>query len=130
MRELSKWESMLLLAGGTLLVIGTIAYVLLQSWAPYVFVVGAIFFVAMQLRQRYEGKNFTIRRLRRIVMLSDFLFLAAGLLMVANEHNFLGLDQYLYIKYVHNNWVVALMVAAILQLYTSYRIASELEKNN
>jgi drug/metabolite transporter (DMT)-like permease len=83
----------------------------------------------MQLRQRYEGRDFTIRRLRRIQMISDVLFLVAGLLMIANQSNFLGFDQLSYIKYVHNNWVVVLLVAAILQLYTSHRIANELEKD-
>jgi hypothetical protein len=54
--------------------------------------------------------------------------LAAALLMIANQSNFLGLDMLSYIKYVHNNWVVALLLAAILQLYASHRIANELEK--
>ena len=49
--------------------------------------------------------------------------------MFANQQNFLGLDQLSYIKYVHNNWVVVLLVAAVLQLYTSHRIANELEKD-
>ena len=55
-------------------------------------------------------------------------YLVAGLLMFANQGNFLGLNYLSYIKYVHNNWIVALLVAAILQLYTSHRIANELEK--
>jgi hypothetical protein len=81
------------------------------------------------LRQRYEGKDFTIRRLRRIQIISDVLFLLAGLLMIANQSNFLSIDQLSYIKYVHNNWVVFLLMAAVLQLYTSHRIASELDKD-
>ena len=129
MRQLSKWESYVMLLGGLLMVIGAGANVLFCSWAPYVFAPGALLFVAMQLRQRYEGREFTIRRLRRIQIISDFLFLVAGLLMMANQQNFLGLDQLSYIKYVHNNWVVVLLVAAVLQLYTSHRIASELEKD-
>ena len=80
------------------------------------------------MRQTYEGRNVTIRRLRRIVLISDVLFLLAGLMMLANQSNFLGMDFLLYIKYVHNNWIVILLVAAILQLYTSHRIAHELEK--
>ena len=52
MRQLSKWETRVLLAGGLLMVVGSGAYVLLQAWAPYLFVVGAILFVAMQMRQR------------------------------------------------------------------------------
>lgn len=129
MRQLSKWEAYLLMLGGLLMVVGAGANVLFCSWAPYVFVPGALLFVAMQLRQRYEGREFTIRRLRRIQIISDFLFLVAGLLMMANQQNFLGLDQLSYIKYVHNNWVVVLLVAAVLQLYTSHRIANELEKD-
>lgn len=85
-------------------------------------------FAAIQMRQTYEGKNITIRRLRRIMLISDVLFLLAALMMFANQANFLGLDFLLYIKYVHNNWIILLLVAAILQLYTSHRIAHELEK--
>ncbi len=129
MRQLNKFEGLAMLLGGLLMVVGAGANVLFCLWAPYVFAPGALLFVAMQLRQRYEGRNFTIRRLRRIQIISDFLFLVAGLLMLANQQNFLGLDQLSYIKYVHNNWVVVLLVAAVLQLYTSHRIATELEKD-
>lgn len=129
MRQLSKLEGILLLVGGLLMVVGAGANVLFCSWAPYVYAPGSLLFVAMQLRQRYEGRNFTIRRLRRIQVVSDVLFLLAGLLMLANQSNFLPLDQLSYIKYVHNNWVIVLLVAAILQIYTSHRIANELEKD-
>lgn len=129
MRQLSKWESYVMLLGGLLMVVGAGANVLFCSWAPYVFAPGCLLFVAMQLRQRYEGKDFTIRRLRRIQIISDVLFLLAGLLMIANQSNFLSIDQLSYIEYVHNNWVVVLLMAAVLQLYTSHRIASELDKD-
>ena len=129
MRQLSKWESYVMLLGGLLMVIGAGANVLFCSWAPYVFAPGALLFVAMQLRQRYEGRDFTIRRLRRIQIISNVLFLLAGLLMIANQSNFLPIDQLNYIKYVHNNWVVVLLVAAVLQLYTGHRIANELDKD-
>ena len=129
MRQLSKVESILLLLGGLLMVIGSGASLFLRSWAHYVFAPGALLFVAMQLRQRYEGSDFVIRRLRRILIMSDVLFLLAALLMFANEGNFLGIQYVSYIKYVHNNWIVALLVAAILQLYASHRIAHELDKD-
>ncbi len=128
MRQLSKVETLLLLLGGLLMVIGSGASIFLQAWAPYVFAPGALLFAAMQMRQRYEGTNFTIRRLRRIMLISDVLFLIAALMMFANQANFFGMDFLIYIKYVHNNWIVILLVAAILQLYTSHRIANELEK--
>lgn len=129
MKQLNKWESYVMLLGGLLMVVGAGANVLFCSWAPYVFAPGCLLFVAMQLRQRYEGKDFTIRRLRRIQIISDVLFLLAGLLMIANQSNFLSIDQLSYVKYVHNNWVVVLLMAAVLQLYTSHRIASELDKD-
>ena len=127
MRQLSNIEVWLMLAGGLLMVAGSGASLFMQSWAPYVFAPGALLFAAMQMRQRYEGKDFTVRRLRRMMLLSDALFLVAALLMFANQGNFLGLDYLSYIKYVHNNWIVVLLVAAVLQLYSSHRIANELE---
>ena len=130
MKQLSKIETLLLLLGGMLMVIGSGASLFMQLWAPYVFAPGALLFAAIQMRQTYNGKNFTIRRLRRIMLISDILFLLAALMMFANQANFLGLDFLIYIKYVHNNWIVILLVAAILQLYTSHRIANELEKDS
>lgn len=130
MRQLTKTETALLLAGGLLMVAGSGAYILLQAWAPYVFAIGALAFAAMQMRQRYDGNNVTVRRLRRILLLSDVLFLVAALLMLVNQNNPLGLDYMTYVKYVHNNWIVVLLVAAILQLYASHRIANELEKHD
>ena len=63
-----------------------------------------------------------------IQLIGDVLFLVAALLMLANQSNFLGLDYFTYIKYIHNNWVVVLLVAAVLQLYAGHRIANEIEK--
>ena len=128
MRQLTTLESALLLLGGLLMVVGSGATVLLQPWAAYVFAPGALLFAAMQMRQRYDGPNFVVRRLRRIVLLSDVLVLVAALLLLANSSHFLPIDYLSYLRYVHNNWIVVLLVAAILQLYAGHRIANELEK--
>ena len=114
--------------GGLLMVIGAGASMFLHQWAAYIFAPGALMFASMQMCQSYEGQNFTIRRLRRIMIISDVLFLIAALLMLANQSNFFGISYLQYLKYVHNNWIVVLLVAAILQLYGSHRIANELEK--
>ena len=128
MKQLSNIETAILLIGGLLMVVGAGGSMFLQSWAAYIFAPGALLFAAMQMRQSYDGNNFTIRRLRRIQLTSDVLFLLAGLLMLANQSNFFGINLLLYIKYVHYNWIIVLLVAAILQLYASHRIANELEK--
>ena len=129
MRQLTKIQSIIYLVGGLMMVIGAGASLLVWSPAPYVFAVGAVCFASMQMLQRYEGQNFVIRRLRRIMLLSDVLFLVAALLMLANQGNIFGLSYITYIQYVYNKWVVVLLIAAILQLYTTHRIGHELEKD-
>ena len=32
--------------------------------------------------------------------------------------------------YIHNNWVVLLLIAAIIEIYTTHRISNELKKDN
>lgn len=128
MEQLNKVENGLFLAGAVLMVIGSGANIFMQDWAPWVFAVGALAFVLMQLKQKYKGTNLAIHRLRTMIVISDFLFLATAFLMFANKSNFLGLDILMYVQYIHNNWVVTLLVAALLQLYATHRISSELEK--
>lgn len=129
MRELNKTESAILVIGAVMMVIGSGANIFAQSWAPYVFAMGTIGFVLMQLKQKYYGDNVAIKRLRRMVIISDVCLLLAAVMMFANMDNLFRLDAITYIKYVHNNWVVVLMVAAMLQLYTSHRISKELLKD-
>lgn len=129
MRELNKTESAILVIGAVMMVIGSGANLFAQSWAPYVFAMGTIGFVLMQMKQKYDGDNVAIKRLRRMVIISDVCLLLAAVMMFANMDNLFRLDAITYIKYVHNNWVVVLMVAAMLQLYTSHRISKELLKD-
>ena len=128
MREMTKVQNAIFLAGAVLMVVGSGAMTLGWLPAPYVYALGALGFASMQMLQRYEGSNFVVRRLRRIMLLSDVLFLVTAVLMFAGQGNPLRLDALTYAKYIHNNWVVTLLIAAIMQLYTSHRIGQELEK--
>ena len=134
MRQLSKTQSLIYLIGGVLMTIGAGCSALL--WHPeifcWVYLVGAIMFVSMQVEQKYEGQNTTIRRLRKIMLLSGVFFILAGLSMVDTAYLFSRrfLPTVTYIQYVYNKWVMLLLVAAILQLYTTHRISSELEKES
>ncbi len=130
MNQLNKIQNIIFLVGGLMMVIGAGTSLFAWSWAPYLYAIGAICFTAMQMLQRYEGKNFTVRRLRRMMLISDLLFLLAALLMFANMGNFLHLSQVDYVQYVYNKWVIVLLIAAILQLYSSHRIGHELEKES
>ena len=128
MRQLNNWQNAIFLIGALLMVVGAGANLLQWSAAPYVFALGALGFASMQMLQRYEGSNFVIRRLRRIMLLSDVLFLVSAVLMFASQENVFGLSHITYLQYVYNKWVVTLLIAAILQLYTTHRIGNELEK--
>ena len=128
MKQLNKWQNAIFMVSALLMVVGAGAGIFRWYYFPYVYAIGAIGYASMQMSQRYEGRDFTIRRLRRVMLFSDVLLLLTAVFMFASQDNSLGLDRIIYLQYVNNNWVVVLLVAAILQLYTTYRISSELEK--
>jgi hypothetical protein len=128
MKPLNSIQTFIFLLGALLMVIGAGTSMLGWASAPYTFSAGALGFASMQMLQRYEGSNFVIRRLRRIQLVSDVLFLISGLLMLANKGNIFGISYITYIEYVYNKWVITLLVAAILQLYSTHRLGCELEK--
>jgi hypothetical protein len=114
--------------GAVLMLAGAAMGMFVKEIAPYVYAVGALAFVAIQVQQRYEGRDFTIQRLRRIMLMSDVLLIAVAALMFADYGNPFGLEHLTWLNYVHNNWVVLLLIAALIQLYTTFRIDSELRK--
>jgi len=137
MRQLNKAQSLTLLAGALLMVAGVVMYVfMIWIHAAWIFAVGAVAFASMQMLQSYDGTDLTVRRLRRILTVSDVLFIISALFMLEDTYHVLlpmftswwqdGYNRYL--TYIRNNWVVVLLVAAILELYATHRIAHELEK--
>lgn len=128
MKQLTKWQSIVYALGGMIMVIGAGLCVLLVSWAPYIYSIGAIAFTSMQMLQRYDGPSVTLRRLRRILLLSDFLLLLTAVLMFASKSNFFGVSQIVYVQYIYNKWIATLMLAAIIQLYAIHRIDHELKR--
>ena len=108
-------------------------YVLLwqQEIVCWTFLAGAVMFTTMQAMQTYEGNSPTIARLRRIMAFADICFVLSGLLMVDTTYKFLAslFNNYLdYFNYIYNKWVLLLLIAAILELYSSHRISTELKK--
>lgn len=133
MKQLSKIQTIVFLVGGILMVIGAGSYVFMFQRAvmSVVFLVGALCFVLMQLEQRYDGQNVVIIRLRRIQLIADVLFILSGILMIDSHYMLLKplFSSYTdYIQYVYNKWIMTLLIAAILEIYTVHRLSSELEK--
>lgn len=138
MKQLNKAQAVTMLIGAFLMVVGAGIYVFTaQAFTAWLFAVGAVAFAAMQLQQTYEGRNITIKRLRRIMSIGDALFIISAALMLENTYNallplfvnYIPNGYYHYLTYIHNNWVVLLLIAAILEIYTTHRISSELKKD-
>lgn len=133
MKQLSKLQSTLFLIGGVLMVVGAGCYAFLvaQQVVCWVYLVGALIFASMQVNQTYEGNSHTIKRLKRIMTTADIFFVLSGLLMVDSAYMFLRdsfSDTVTYLNLIYNKWVLMLLVAAILEMYTMHRISSELKK--
>lgn len=138
MKQLNSIQNFIFLAGGALMVVGVaLNFFGVMKVAACLFLLGAVCFGGMQMLQTYEGRDVVIRRLRRIMTLADVLFIVSGLLLLEQNFNFLMplFQQYgmqgmvYYAQYVvHNNWVLVLFVAALLELYTMHRISNELAK--
>jgi hypothetical protein len=99
--------------GGILLVAGAALYITQWAWAPYLYIIGSFLFGAMQMLDRYTGKSFILRRLRRQQLLGAIALMLTGVLMLASNHN---------------EWILCLLVGCIFELYTAFRIPQELEK--
>jgi hypothetical protein len=128
MKALSRLQSIVFAAGALLMLAGAIMGMMAPQVAPWIFAIGALSYTAMQLQQRYQGDNITIRRLSRIMLLSDVLLIGVAAMMFADYRNPFQLEYLTWLRYIHNNWVVVLLLAAIIQLYTVYRIDAELRK--
>ena len=124
MKELTKLQTIIQNIGGMLLVIGAIMPMenSLKEHAPYLFLSGAIAFGCMQLLQRYEGNNITIKRLRRQQSVASFLIILSGFMFLTAAKNLLPIGQ--------NAWMAALAIGAFIELYISFRLPMEIKKEN
>lgn len=93
--------------GAFALLAGATAMITKWVFAPYLYCVGALLFVAMQMADRYEGKDIVVKRLRRQQLFGAVMLLVTGVLMFAERHN---------------GWIATLTIAALLELYTAFRM--------
>ena len=134
MKQLNKLQSILYAVGGALMVIGAgcFAFMWQQQVVCWLFLAGASMFTLMQSMQTYEGSNFVIRRLKRIQAVANIFFMLAGILMVDTAYMFfrpLFDSSIAYVDYLYNKWVVLLLIAALLEIYTMHRIDHEMKKD-
>lgn len=102
-----KLVSGLMMVGAVALLAGAATMITKWTGAPYLYCGGALLFVAMQMIDRYEGQDFVVKRLRRQQLLGAVMLLVTGVLMFAERHN---------------GWIATLTIAALLELYTAFRM--------
>ena len=110
---MSKYYSAIATVGAVALLLGAALQITQLAWAPYLYLIGAIMFAYVQVMSGYEGKNIFIRRLRRQQIIGATLLVVAGVMMIL---------------WKRNEWVVCLTIAAVLEMYTAFRIPQEEEK--
>ena len=110
MKKGNEWIQM---TGAFMVLVGAALQITRWEFSPYIYMIGAVLFAYTQVMDRYEGNNLIVRRLRRQQILGAVFLVFTGVLMFVTKHN---------------EWVLSLTIAAILELYTAFRIPSELEK--
>ena len=110
---MKKGYQVIQIVGALLLLLGAMLQITRWELSPVIYTIGAVLFAYVQVMTGYDGKNLVISRLRRQQILGAVLLVFAGILMFVTRHN---------------EWVLCLSAAAVLQLYTAFRIPSELEK--
>ncbi len=123
MKPLNKLQTILLNAGGLLLLLGAVLPISgsLQELAPYVYTLGACLFGSMQALARYTGRDITVRRLRRQQLLGAASLVAAGALMFTSLYQ-VGPFQ-------GSEWQALLAIGAVLETYTAFRLPAALKKS-
>lgn len=111
---MNKLDNIIAVAGAVVLFVGLILQFVKFEYAPYIYIVGALMFGWIQAKTgRNFGKNIVLRRLKRQQLIGAMLLVIAGVMMIV---------------WHHNEWILCLSVAAVLELYTAYRIPYEEKK--
>lgn len=103
----------LMLVGTVLALVGVASYITHWSLSPYIYTIGATMVALAQINSPIKTDNITLKRLRAQQIIGAILLVVTGALMF----------------FMHRNeWIVCLSVAALLELYTAFRIPQQLEK--
>lgn len=137
MRELTKIQNYFFAAGALLMVVGVgcMVFGINLKLTSVVFAVGSITFALLQMSQRYDGMDLTLRRLRTLMIIGDFCFIFSALLALEYAYQFVlplftsNLDSFtFYSQYIYNNWVIPLLIGSVFELYTTHRISYIMNK--
>lgn len=120
MKTLSKAESYVMIAGAIMLLVGIGTHATGMPLAMYLFAVGTVLFAAMQIKGRCKTDNFVIKRLQMQQTIGALLLVVSAALLILGQFNFAWAG--------HNEWMVCLTIASVLELYTAFRLPQEYSK--
>lgn len=123
MKRLSRLQIAVYDIGAVVMLLALAAYGTdLREYVPYAFGAGAACLLSMQICMRYDGRNITIRRLRKqqIFGTTVLVFTAVPMWMSINHVWPFG----------HNEWMISLAAGAWMELYTAFRMPAELKKES
>jgi len=92
-----------------LVLFAAITYFTLHTYAPYVMAVGAAGLFVTHFAERYNGKNLRLQRIYTMRHLIGIIYVAAAYFMFK----------------AGSYWLPALMVAAMLEIYTMHVLGKE-----
>ena len=122
MRELSPQENLCFRTGAILMLVGAALFILNPMIGMCLYGVGTLLYTLMRVRTEYLGRDITLMRLRRQQLLACCCFVLALVMMSMQVHN--------WGPFRRQEWVIALTIGCILELYTSFRIPQELKKKH
>lgn len=134
MRDIRDYVMM---AGGIALIAGAVLRITKIAAAPYLYLGGAIIFGISQIMDRYDGDSPMIKRLRAQQVTGALFLLISGFLMYAerwrpdiimNNQSGGAIHSILIALTASNNWILFMCIAAVFELYSSFRLDKELDK--
>lgn len=100
--------------GAFALLAGLVMRLLAPEYYAHVYTAGAVMFAVTQFLMRPRAEGLVMRRLVAQQQLAGILLIAAGALMFLLPGN---------------DWMVILLCAAIMELYSAFRLSHEIDKH-
>ena len=96
--------------GAVMALTGAAVFITGWIYAPYIYTIGAGFIALAQVNTPVKGKSKTLKRLRVQQIFGALALILTGAFMFTTRGN---------------EWIACLTIAAILELYTAFRIPQE-----
>lgn len=95
------------------LLCGAVGRMFCPELAAWLFLIASLFLAVCQFLLRVRGGNYVLKRLVLQQQISGILFVVAGVLMFTHTRN---------------EWIIAMLIGALFQLYTAFRIPQEVDR--